>query len=292
VAQIAMQVPFPVKLIWSREEEVTQGAYRPQSSAKLTAALGTDGKLTAWRNDFAQPEDGMREVPFFYDVPAVSRRHFKQVSNQIVGAWRSVNATQHGFTTESFMDELAHAAGADPLEFRKRHLKPGSRHYKVLEEVAKQSGWGSPLPAGTARGVAMVECFNTIVAQVIEATIAEDGTPKVLKATAVVDCGMVVNPVAAEGQIMGGLVMGLSSAMGEEITLDKGAVMQSNFSDYEVLKLAGTPAVSVHFLNSGADMGGIGEPGLPPAGPALANALFAITGKRVRNLPLRAQAKA
>jgi isoquinoline 1-oxidoreductase beta subunit len=178
-----------------------------------------------------------------------------------VGAWRSVNATQHGFTTESFMDELAHAAGTDPLEFRKRHLKPGSRHYKVLEEVAKQSGWGSPLPAGTARGVAMVECFNTIVAQVVEAKIAEDGTPKVLKATAVVDCGMVVNPVAAEGQIMGGLVMGLSSAMGEEITLAKGAVVQRNFSDYEVLKLAGTPAVSVHFMKSGADMGGIGEPG-------------------------------
>ena len=209
-----------------------------------------------------------------------------------MGAWRSVNATQHGFTTESFMDELAHAAGTDPLEFRKRHLKPGSRHYKVLEEVAKQSGWGSPLPAGTARGVALVECFNTIVAQVVEATLAEDGTPKVLKATAVVDCGMVVNPVAAEGQIMGGLVMGLSSAMGEEITLDKGAVIQSNFSDYEVLKLAATPAVSVHFLSSGAEMGGIGEPGLPPAGPALANALFAITGKRVRNLPIRAQAKA
>jgi isoquinoline 1-oxidoreductase beta subunit len=138
----------------------------------------------------------------------------------------------------------------------------------------------------------MVECFNTIVAQVVEAKIAEDGTPKVLKATAVVDCGMVVNPVAAEGQIMGGLVMGLSSAMGEEITLVKGAVVQRNFSDYEVLKLAGTPAVSVHFMNSGADMGGIGEPGLPPAGPALANALFAITGKRVRNLPIRAQAKA
>ena len=292
VAQIAMQLPYPVKLIWSREEELTQGAYRPQSSAKLTAALGADGKIAAWRNDFAQPEDGTHEVPFFYDVPAAQRRHFKQVSNQTVGAWRSVNATQHGFTTESFMDELAYAAKADPLDFRKRHLKPGSRHLKVLEEVAKQSGWGSPLPAGTARGVAMVECFNTIVAQVVEATLNEDGTPKVLKATAVVDCGTVVNPLAAEGQIMGGLVMGLSTALGEEITLEKGAVVQRNFSDYEVIKLAQAPAVSVHFINSGAEMGGIGEPGLPPAAPALANALFAITGKRVRNLPIRAQAKA
>jgi isoquinoline 1-oxidoreductase beta subunit len=190
------------------------------------------------------------------------------------------------------MDELAHAAQVDPLEFRKRHLKPGSRHYKVLDEAAKLSDWGSPLPAGIGRGVAMVECFNTIVAQVIEAALAEDGTPRVIRATAVVDCGTVVNPVAAEGQIMGGLVMGLSSALGEEITLEKGAVVQSNFSEYDVIKLAQTPAISVHFLSSGAAMGGIGEPGLPPAAPALANALFAITGKRVRNLPIRAQAKA
>ena len=292
VARVAMQVPHPVKLIWAREEEVTQGAYRPQSSAKLAAAIGTDGKLTAWRNDFAQPEDGFIDVPFFYDVPAAQRRHFKQVSNQTVGAWRSVNATQHGFTTESFMDELAHAAGADPLEFRKAHLKPGSRHRAVLEEVARQSGWGSPLPAGTGRGVAIVECFKTIVAHVVEATLNADGTPKVLKVTAVVDCGTVVNPTAAEGQILGATVMGLSTALGEEITLDKGAVVQSNFTDYEVIKLAQAPAITVHFLNSGADMGGIGEPGLPPAAPALANALFAATGKRVRQLPIRDQAKA
>ncbi len=292
VARVAMQVPHPVKLIWAREEEVTQGAYRPQSSAKLAAAIGTDGKLTAWRNEFSQPEDGFIDVPFFYDVPAAQRRHFKQVSNQTVGAWRSVNATQHGFTTESFMDELAHAAGADPLEFRKAHLKPGSRHRAVLEEAAKQSGWGSPLPAGTGRGVAIVECFHTIVAHVVEAALNADGTPKVLKVTAVVDCGTVVNPTAAEGQILGATVMGLSTALGEEITLEKGAVVQSNFTDYEVIKLAQAPAISVHFLNSGADMGGIGEPGLPPAAPALANALFAATGKRVRQLPIRDQAKA
>ena len=189
------------------------------------------------------------------------------------------------------MDELAHAAGADPVEFRLKHLKPG-RHRTVLEEVAKRSGWGSPLPAGTARGVAVVECFNTIVGQVIEASLAEDGTPKVHKATAVVDCGTVVNPPAAEGQILGGLVMGLSSGIGEAITLDKGAVQQSNFTDYEVLKLANSPSVDVHFINSGAEMGGIGEPGLPPATPALANALFALTGKRVRALPIKDQAKA
>ena len=292
VARTAMQVPYPVKLIWSREEEVKQGAYRPQSSAKLKAALTADGKIAAWSYDFAQPEDGLREVPLFYDLPAATRRHFKQVSNQTVGAWRSVNATQHGFFAESFIDELAHAAGADPFEFRKRHLKPGSRHLAVLEEAAKRSGWGTPLPAGTGRGIAIVECFETIAAHVVEATLKDDGTPKVLKVTAVVDCGTVVNPVNAEAQVMGGIVMGLSTAISEAITLEKGIVVQSNFNDYEVLKLADTPAIDIHFLSSSAAMGGLGEPGLPPAAPALANALFAATGKRVRQLPIGVQAKA
>ncbi len=292
VARVAMQVPYPVKLIWTREEEVAQGAYRPQSSASIKGAIGKDGRVVALQYDFAQPEDGLKEVPFFYDMSAATRRHFKQVSNQTVGAWRSVNATQHGFYAESFMDELAHAAGVDPFEFRTRHLKPGSRHLAVLEAVAKRSGWGTPLPAGVGRGIAMVESFNTIAAHVIEATLKDDGTPKVLKVTAVVDCGTVVNPRNAEAQVMGGIVMGLSTAIGEAITLEKGAVQQSNFSDYAVLKLADAPAVDVHFINSGHEMGGLGEPGLPPAAPALANALFAATGKRVRQLPILAQAKA
>ena len=292
VARVAVQLPYPVKLIWAREEEVTQGAYRPQSSAHLKGAIGSDGKIAGLRYDFAQPEDGLAEVPLFYDLPAATRRHFKQVSNQTVCAWRSVNATQHGFYTESFMDELAHAAGVDPVEFRKRHLSPGSRHLAVLEQAAKLGGWGTPLPAGVGRGVAIVESFNTIAAHVTEVMLKDDGTPKVLKVTAVVDCGTVVNPRNAEAQVMGGIVMGLSTAIGEAITLDKGAVVQRNFSDYEVLKLADAPAITVHFINSGHDMGGLGEPGLPPAAPALANALFAATGKRVRNLPIRDQAKA
>jgi isoquinoline 1-oxidoreductase beta subunit len=291
VVRVAMQVPYPIKLIWSREEEVTQGAYRPQSSAAMKAALGPDGKIAAWSLDFAQPEDGLTDVPLFYDLPAAQRHHFKQVSNQTVGAWRSVNATQHGFYTESFIDELAHAANVDPFEFRKRHLKPGSRHLAVLEEAAKQSGWGTPLPAGTGRGIAIVESFNTIAAHVTEATLKADGTPKVLRVIAVVDCGTVVNPRNAEAQVMGGIVMGLSTAIGEAITLDNGAVVQSNFNDYEVLKLADAPAVEVHFIASGNEMGGLGEPGLPPAAPALANALFAATGKRVRQLPIGKQLK-
>jgi isoquinoline 1-oxidoreductase beta subunit len=292
IALIAKQVPYPVKLVWSREEEVRHGTYRPQSSAGLKASL-KDGAITAMRIDYAQSGNAEGEVPFIYDLPATSRRHFAYQSNQIDGPWRSVNATQLGFYTESFMDELAATAGADPYQFRRKHLPEGSRHQKVLDEVAKRSGWGTPLPAGTGRGIAIVESFGTIVAEVIEATTKEDGSPKVLKAWAVVDCGTTVNPLNAEAQIAGGLIMSLSAAIGEAITLEKGAVVQRNFGDYPILKLADAPPViDVHFIESGAKTGGIGEPGTPPATPALANALAAATGKRIRTLPLLTQAKA
>ncbi len=292
VTKLAMQLPYPVKLIWSREEEVQQGAYRPQSAAVLKGAIGKDGKIAAYLNDYAQTESAESETTFIYDLPVVARRHHEYASNQQTGAWRSVNSTQQGFYNESFMDELAHAAKADPVEFRRRHLKPGSRHLKVLDEVAKRSGWGTPTPEGVGRGVAIVESFKTIVAHVIEASVKEDGSPKVLKVTTVVDAGSIVNPDGAAAQIEGGTIMGLSSAIGEAITLDKGAVQQSNLTDYPILKLADAPPVhDIHFIESGANMGGIGEPGVPPAAPALANALFAVTGKRIRSLPLLTQAK-
>ena len=292
VAVVAKQVPYPVKLVWSREEEVRHGTYRPQSSARLKASL-KDGQITAMRMDYAQSGNAEGEVPFIYNLPAASRRHFAYQSNQIDGPWRSVNATQIGFYTESFMDELALAAGADPYQFRRKHLPEGSRHQKVLDEVAKRAGWGTPLPEGVGRGIAIVESFDTIAAEVVEVALKEDGSPKVLRAFAVVDCGTTINPLNAEAQIAGGLIMGLSSAMGEAVTLEKGAVVESNFADYPVLKLADAPpAVDVHFIDSGAKTGGIGEPGLPPASPALANALASLTGKRIRSLPVLTQAKA
>ena len=293
VTKLAMQLPYPVKLIWSREEEIAQGAYRPQSAALLKGKVNKNGRIAAYLNDYAQTESAEAETTFIYDLPVVARRHYEHPSNQITGAWRSVNSTQQGFYNESFMDELAHSAGIDPVTFRRNHLKAGSRHLLVLDTVAQRSGWGSPLPEGVGRGVAIVESFKTIVAHVIEASVKEDGTPKVHKIFTVVDCGMTVNPNAATAQIEGGTIMGLSSAMGEAITLDKGAVQQSNFTDYPIAKMADTPPEhDIHFIESGAFMGGIGEPGVPPAAPALVNALFAATGKRIRSLPILTQAKA
>jgi len=289
IARVAMQVDHPVKLIWSREEDVKQGAYRPQSLGQLQAALGHDGTITGWQTDYAQFADAESEVVFPYRVPATARRHFKYISNQVDAYWRSVNSTQHGFYNESFIDELAHLAGADPYRFRRAHLPAGGRHLAVLDAVAQRSGWGTPLPSGTGRGIALVESFGTICAHVIEASVTPDGTPKVHHVWAVVDCGTTVNPRNAQAQVQGAVLMGLSTALGEAITLTGGAVDQSSFPDYPVLKLADAPPIDVHFIESDAPIGGIGEPGLPPAAPALANALFVATGKRIRHLPIAGQ---
>jgi len=289
IARVAMAVDHPVKIIWSREEDVKQGAYRPQSLGQLKAAIGPDGRITAWQTDYAQYADAESEVKFPYLLPAVSRRHYQYISNQVDAYWRSVNSTQHGFYNESFIDELAHLAGQDPYQFRRAHLPPGSRQLAVLDEAARRGGWGTPLPAGSGRGIALVESFGTICAHVIEAGVKPDGTPKVTKVTAVVDCGTTVNPRNAQSQVQGAVLMGLSTALGEAITLTNGAVDQNSFPDYPVIKLADAPPIDVHFIESGAPIGGLGEPGLPPAAPALTNALFAATGKRIRHLPIARQ---
>ena len=288
--KLAMESAFPVKVIWPREEELRQGTYRPQSAVRFKGAVGADGRIAAWRSAFAQVKGFEAGSPLLYDLPGAERTHVEHKTHVITGSWRSVEASQHGFFDECFIDELAQAAGADPIAFRKRHLAAGSRAIAVLDAVARACGWGAPLPAGTGRGVAVVESFGTVCAQVVQASLREDGYPRVEKVWAAVDCGQVVHPRGGEAQVMGGIVMGLSAAIHEEITIDKGAVVQSNFSDYPLLTLAETPEIAVEFVASERPMGGLGEPGLPPAAPALANALFAATGKRVRTLPIRAQA--
>jgi isoquinoline 1-oxidoreductase subunit beta len=290
VAEIAKAMsPKPVKMIWTREEDFAQGAYRPALSTHIRASLGADGKPTAWSQVYVNLTGPGRRDGYLipYDIPAQSLDAIESTTHIRTGTWRSVAHTQHAFYTECFIDELAKAAGRDPFEYRRDLLPPGSRARKVLETAAEKSDWGKPAAAGAARGIALVESFGTIVAHVVEASRRADGKPHVHRVTAAVDCGDVCHPDNATAQVEGAIVMGLSAAIGEQITIDRGAVVQKNFPDYPLLTLADAPPrIDVHFLRSDGPWGGLGEPGLPPVAPALANALFAITGERKRSLPL------
>ena len=287
IVPLAMAVaPQPVKLILSREEEFAQGAYRPALATRMKAALGADGRPVAWSQALlAGPTRNEGYAPP-YMIPNQSIRSIDFATHVRTGTWRSVAHTQHGFWTESFIDELAHAAGQDPYAYRLALLPEGSRERKVLETAAMKAGWGEPLPAGRGRGIAIVESFGTIVAHVVEASVGEDGAPRVHRVVAAVDCGTLVHPDTARGQVEGAILMGLGAALFEEITIEDGAVVEANFPDYPIMTMAQAPEIEVHFLSSDGPWGGLGEPGLPPAAPALCNALFAASGKRVRSLPI------
>jgi isoquinoline 1-oxidoreductase beta subunit len=195
--------------------------------------------------------------------------------------------SQHGFFLESFVDELAHAAGRDPVEYRASLLSHEPRHLAVLNKAAQMSSWGSALPEGRARGVAIVEAFGSIIAEVAEVSVDEDKTIRVHRVDAAVDCALVVNPQQAITQVQGGVQFGLSAALFQEITVSNGAVVQRSFPDYPMIQLANAPRVNVEFIPSDGPIGGLGEPGVPPIAPAVANAVFALTGQRLRTLPLR-----
>lgn len=281
--------PNPVKLIWSREEDFAQGNYRPMVASTIRTAVDDKGQPLAWRQRMIDTPDLFVEeaADLFYSIPHQVVTIVSSPSHVMSGAWRSVAASQNCFYRECFMDELAHAAKKDAFEYRRDLLDPASRYRKVLEEAAKQGKWGSVLPPGRGRGIALIEAYGSIVATVIEAEVGANDVIKVHRVTTVVDCGMVVHPNTATQQIEGATVMGLSAALGEQITIDKGAVVQRNLHDYPVLKLAEVPIIDVHFLSSDGPVGGIGEVGLPPVAPALVNALFAANGVRRRSLPLR-----
>jgi isoquinoline 1-oxidoreductase subunit beta len=295
-ARIAMELaPLPIKMIWTREEDFAQGTYRPALTSRLRAALGPDGRPLAWSQLFVDNpavDDRGAAYAVPYLVPNQSIRSVAVPAHVRVGIWRSVAHSQHGFFTESFIDELAHAAGQDPFAYRRDLLPAGSRQRRVLETAAARAGWDEPLQPGVGRGIALVESFGTIVAHVVEASLGLRGAPRVHRVTAAVDCGTVCHPDTASAQVEGAIVMGLSAAIAEEIAIDAGAVVQHSFPDYPLLTLAETPPrIDVHFLESDAPWGGLGEPGLPPVAPALANALFAATGHRLRTLPLAAAAR-
>lgn len=280
--------PAPVKLIWSREEDFAQGAYRPAVATRIEATLDDQGRIQAWQQRFIDSPELINEgfaLPY-----AIANQRIDAVpapTHVRYGAWRSVAHSQHGFFTESFIDELAAAAKKDPLEFRRMHVPADSRHRRVLDELARRAGWGTPLPAGHGRGIALVESFGSVVAEVIEVSM-EANLPKVHRVTAVVDCGFVVHRDTGAAQVQGGIVMGLSAALGEAITIKDGAVVQRSFPDYPILRMEQVPLIDVSFIESDGPLGGLGEVGLPPVAPALVNAVFAASGKRVRGLPVGA----
>lgn len=287
IVQIGREAsPYPVKMIWSREEDFAQGAYRPALASRIRAALAADGRPTAWVQSYI--DTGGRNEAYLlpYAIPDQSIRAVPGAYHIRWGAWRSVAHTQHGFYTESFIDELAHAAGCDPYLYRRDLLPPGSRHRRVLQTAAQRAGWDSPLPAGHARGIAIVASFGSIVAEVVEVSLEADRTPRIHRVTAAVDCGGLVHPDTARQQVEGSIVMGLSAALAEQITIREGAVVQRNFHDYPLLRMHQVPEIDIHFLTSDAPLGGLGEPAVPPIAPALTNALFALTGKRIRALPV------
>jgi isoquinoline 1-oxidoreductase beta subunit len=280
--------PRPVKLIWSREEDMQHDYYRPAVLARMGSALDAEGRPISWTSHFTGAAflDAPAATPIYrIDDPDI--RVADAPVHLRTGSWRSVASSQHGFFMESFIDELAHAAGRDPLEYRSALLSRKPRHLAVLERAAAMAGWGTALPEGRARGIAIVECFGTTVAEVAEVGIEADGAIRVHRVDAAVDCGIVVNPNQALAQVPGGIVFGLSAALFHEITVQSGAVVQRSFPDYDMIRLANAPRVTVEFLASDAPMGGLGEPGVPPIAPAIANAVFALTGQRLRNLPLR-----
>jgi len=239
-----------------------------------------------WVNEYTTVDDADNEAHIVYGVSHQSYRAVKVASPLPTGSWRSVESSWHGFFIESFIDELAHEARRDPLEYRRGLLAQKPRHLAVLGLAAEKAGWTTPLDPGVGRGVALVESFGTIVAQVAEVEVGNSGSVKVRRITCAADCGTVVNPDGFRAQLEGGIIFGLSAALYGAITLEHGAVVQQNFPDYPVVHLADCPDIEVYTIESEGKIGGAGEVGVPPVAPAVVNAIFAATGVRLRELPV------
>ena len=305
--EIAKDEVVPIKTIWTREEDIQGGYYRPLFTHKIVAGLDKEGMPTGFNMRIVGQSiaDGM---PIFgpvwtragYDSLSVSgaahmpysiahRRielHTPTVPMPVLW-WRSVNEGQNVFARECFLDEVAFAGGKDPLALRQTLLADQARHLQVLNMAAEKAGWGQALEKGRAQGIAMQASFGSYVAQVAEVSVTANNDITIHRIICAVDCGIAVNPLNVRAQIEGAIIFGLSAALDGEITIEEGKVQQSNFHDYRVLRMNATPDIQVHIVNSAEAPGGIGEPGLPPIAPALANAIFAAVGKRVRKLPIR-----
>jgi isoquinoline 1-oxidoreductase subunit beta len=295
----------PVKVIWSREDDMRNGFYRPTVYNKFAAGIDASGRPVAWthriagtplRLKFGPLEKGIDDslIDGAIDLPyAIPNVLVDLLTLELApvprGPWRSVGVSHNGFVTEGFLDEVAAAGGRDPFELRRELLRDKPRHRRALELAAEKAGWGTPLPgggAGRGRGIALAEWGPTVCAEVAEVMVDADGSVHVPRVVCAVDCGPAVNTGQIEAQIQGGVVFGLSAALYGEITLERGRVVQGNFDTYPLVRMPEAPVVEVHIVPSTETQGGTGEPGVPPIAPAVCNAIFAATGKRIRRLPI------
>jgi isoquinoline 1-oxidoreductase beta subunit len=295
--ETSMKVGAPVQVLWTREEDMQHDFYRPAAYLRLEGGLDANGRATAFRARVVaqgisggnRPVDGPAVAgiaDMHYAIPNVRVEYARAELAVPVGYWRSVGPSQNTFVLESFIDEMAHAANRDPFEFRREMLGGNPRLRHVLEVAAEQSGWGKPLPAGRARGIAVVEDKGGLVAEVAEVSV-QNGRLRVHKVTCAADCGQIIHPGIVEAQISGSVVAGLTAAIYGEITIEKGRAKQGNFNDYRMLRIGEMPEISVHIVENHEEPGGVGEPAVPPIAPAVANAIFALTGTRIRKLPIR-----
>jgi isoquinoline 1-oxidoreductase beta subunit len=303
--QVSKALKRPIKVIWTREQDIRSDRYRPQAALKMRAALREDGspdgfdfrtavgsitRSLGWgkAENGVEPQaiEGLVNCPYRADALKVG----VQLKNTHVPVmfWRSVGSSQNAFAVESFIDECAHAAKRDPLEYRRGLLDGHPDFLAVLDALADKGDWGKPLRKGVGRGVAIHEAFGTIVGEIAEVAVNDRGEVKVERVVACVDCGHLVNPLTAAMQIESAVLYGLTAALFGEITIKEGRVEQGNFDSYPIARMADAPVIETHFVLSGGDKwGGLGEPGTPPIAPAIANAIFAVTGKRIRSLPLK-----
>ncbi len=283
---IAKYFDVPVKTIFSREDDMQQDYYRPAVHSNFKAAFDAAGNVTAWHNRFTGPIQvaGASHIP--YSIENQSIRVVDGDTHVPIAAWRSVDHSQQTFFTESFTDEIAHRAGKNPYQFRMEMLQEHPRHRKVLEVAAEAAGYGQFLPEGHALGISVQESFGSIVAEVAEVSMDVNNRPVVHKVTCAIDCGWAVNPDTVEAQIESGIIFGLTAAMYGEIRIENGHVANGNFPDYEMVRMATTPEIDVHIVESGEALGGLGEPATPPIAAAVTNAIYILTGQRVRELPI------
>jgi isoquinoline 1-oxidoreductase subunit beta len=304
---VAKVAKAPVKVVWTREDDLAGGWYRPMWHDRFAAGLDAQGNPVAWTHTIVG-QSIMAGTPFaqfgikngvdsasvegaadiLYGIPNLQVDLHSPTIGVPVQWWRSVGHSHTGFSVEGFFDEVAHAGGKDPYELRRKLLANQPRMSAVLQLAGEKAGWGKPLPAGRGRGIATHFSFDTYVAQVIEASVEKDGTVHVHRVVCAVDCGRVINPDIVKAQMEGGIVFGLTAALKTEITLENGRVQQHNFYDYPMLRMNESPEIEVHIVPSENAPTGVGEPSVPPVAPALTNAIFAATGKRVRRLPIRA----